>query len=84
MPMPRSPYAVFPTLEARIKAARQSAYSELVVEATGCDECGGKDAPMEHEASGDTEGTNLDGDADADACSCNGDGDAEEAQACGP
>jgi|SaaInlV_125m_DNA_1040241.scaffolds.fasta_scaffold24164_1 hypothetical protein len=78
--MPRSMYSVFPTLEARIKTIRQSAYNELVVEATGCDECQGEDAPMEHEASSDTEGANPDECADARSC----DGDAEGVPARGP
>ena len=74
MPGPRSVYAVFPSLEARLKVIRQTAYNELVVESTGCDECQGEDAPMEHEACDDTERTSPDAEADAKPCDC----DAEE------
>ena len=70
MPGSRSVYAVFPSLEARVKAVRQKAHSELVVEPTGCDECQGKDAPMEPQECADTELTNPDAEADAKPCDC--------------
>ena len=65
---PRSLYATFPSLEARIKAIRQG-----VPAATGCAECGGEATEKDTEEAPPcptTERTDPEAEADAKGCDC--------------
>ena len=67
---PRSLYATFPSLEARIKAIRQG-----VPAATGCAECGGGEATEKEDTEEvppcpTTERTDPEAEADAKGCDC--------------